>query len=93
MSEYTDPAARILCECADLLEKKSRDYNTGFSRDDYALYGRRSHIQSIHTKYLRLRSLAEHDREVNFESLIDTLMDLACYSAIAIDWERRNAGK
>lgn len=94
MTQYNDPAARILVECADLIEKKNSDYNTGFSRDEYALYGERSHMQSIHTKYLRLRSLLEHKRDINFESIEDTLKDLACYSAIFIDWMRRqNADK
>ena len=88
---YKDSAARILLECADLLEKKSQDYNSGpVSRDDYALYGRRSHMQMVWTKVLRLRSLSSSEGTVNFESVEDTLKDLCNYSAIWADWERRN---
>ena len=37
----------------------------------------------IHTKYLRMRSLAENeDKEINFESLEDTLIDMAVYCAM-----------
>lgn len=91
MKKYTDPAATVLLECADLLQRKSADYNRGFSRDTYALYGRQSHMQSIHTKYLRLRSLIENEGDINFESIEDTLCDIANYAAIWVDWERRNA--
>ena len=88
--QFEDNAANILLECAELIEKKSKDYNNGRSRDEYALYGRKSHMQSIHTKYLRLRSLIEQEGTPNFESIEDTLKDLANYCAIAIDWERRH---
>ena len=77
----TDPAARILHECAELLEKKGQDYNHGVKRDDYFLYGRTSYMTMIHIKYLRLRSLIDQET-VNFDSLEDTLKDLINYAAI-----------
>lgn len=90
-NNYTDPAALILIKCADLIEKKSKDYNGGtIKRDDYAIFGRQSHMQAVWTKVLRLRSLMDNPTP-NFESLNDTLMDLANYSAIWCDWENRNA--
>lgn len=95
---YKDPAAQILLECADLLEKKGQDYNGGgVTRDDYALFGAKSHMHMIHTKYLRLRSLMQqsddHGSTPNFESFEDTLKDLLNYCAIFIDWSRRNENK
>ena len=87
--EYKDGAAKFLTECAQLLERKGQDYNSnGIKRDDYYLYGRKSLMTMIHTKYLRLRSLIDKD-DSNFESLEVTLKDLANYSAIWADWERR----
>ncbi len=92
--EIQDGAARILYECAALLEKKGRDYNGGnIKRDDYYIYGRKSLMTIIHGKYLRLRSLTETEGTPNFESIEDTLKDMANYCAIFADWERRNAGK
>jgi hypothetical protein len=90
---YQDGAAAVLLECAELLERKSQDYNSnGIDRDDYYLYGRKSLMTMIHTKTLRLRSLIDQcPTDVNFESIQDTLKDLANYSAIWIDWERRHA--
>ena len=94
-NQFEDGAAQVLLECADLLERKGRDYNgSGVNRDDYYLYGRKSLMTMIHTKYLRLRSLVEQDTSTpNFESVQDTLKDLANYSAIWVDWERRNGSK
>jgi len=93
VADYQDGAAIVLQECADLLERKGKDYNSsGINRDDYYLYGRKSLMTMIHTKTLRLRSLVDQEfTEPNFESIQDTLKDLANYSAIWIDWERRNA--
>lgn len=91
MTQYQDGAANILVECAELLERKGKDYNSGpITRDDYALYGRKSHMNMVWTKVLRLRSLIEGDKP-NFESIEDTLRDLCNYSAIWADWERRHA--
>jgi hypothetical protein len=89
-----DGAAQILYECAALLERKGRDYNSGgINRDDYYIYGRKSLMTIIHGKYMRLRSLTETEDTPNFESIEDTLKDLANYCAIFADWERRNANK
>ena len=44
---------------------------------------KKSYMHMIHTKYLRMRSLAENeDKEINFESLEDTLVDMAVYCAM-----------
>jgi len=91
-NESADGAAQILLECAALLERKGRDYNGGgIKRDDYYIYGRRSLMTIVHGKYLRLRSLIEQETAPNFESIDDTLRDLANYCAIWADWERRHA--
>lgn len=93
-SKKVDGAVTILQECQELLTRKGTDYNSGsIKRDDYYIYGRKSLMTIIHAKYLRLRSLTENDQTPNFESIEDTLKDLANYCAIFADWERRNARK
>jgi len=93
-TESRDGAAEILEECARLLERKGRDYNGGgIVRDDYYIYGRKSLMTIVHGKYLRLRSLIDQEGAPNFESIDDTLRDLANYCAIWADWERRNANR
>ena len=82
MSKVT--ASTILHEAAELKEKKQADYQGDmWTEEDYFPYGNKSYMHMIHTKYLRMRSLAENeDKEINFESLEDTLVDMAVYCAM-----------
>ena len=82
MSRVT--ASTILHEAAALKEKKQADYQGDmWTEEDYFPYGNKSYMHMIHTKYLRMRSLAEkEDKKVNFESLEDTLTDMAVYCAM-----------
>ena len=77
-------ASTILKEAAELKEKKQADYQGDmWTEEDYFPYGNKSYMHMIHTKYLRMRSLAEtEDKEINFESLEDTLVDMAVYCAM-----------
>ena len=77
-------ASTILKEAAELKEKKQADYQGDmWTEEDYFPYGNKSYMHMIHTKYLRMRSLAENeDKEINFESLEDTLIDMAVYCAM-----------
>ena len=77
-------ASTILHEAAELKEKKQADYQGDmWTEEDYFPYGNKSYMHMIHTKYLRMRSLAENeDKEINFESLEDTLIDMAVYCAM-----------
>lgn len=77
-------ASTILKEAAELKEKKQADYQGNmWTEEDYFPYGNKSYMHMIHTKYLRMRSLAEtKDKSVNFESLEDTLIDMAVYCAM-----------
>ena len=77
-------ASTILKEAAELKEKKQADYQGNmWTEEDYFPYGNKSYMHMIHTKYLRMRSLAETEgKSVNFESLEDTLIDMAVYCAM-----------
>ena len=81
-------AYKILKECSEILKKKGEDYNNGTIKpEDYFLYGRKSYMQMIHLKTTRLKSLME-TKEVNYESLEDTLIDLINYAALWASYER-----
>ena len=79
-------AVTLLKEAAELKERKSKDYQGGmWSEEDYFPFGHESYMHMIHTKYLRMRNVAEKD-EVNFEALEDTLIDMAVYSCMYAAW-------
>ena len=71
-------ASNVLREAAELKDMKSKDYQGGkWTEDDYFPFGDKSYIHMIHTKYLRMRNIAEGDQETHFEALDDTLIDMA----------------
>ena len=73
-------ASNVLREAAELKDMKSKDYQGGkWTEDDYFPFGDKSYIHMIHTKYLRMRNIAEGDQETHFEALDDTLIDMAVY--------------
>jgi len=72
-------------EVAALAERKAQDYNGGpVRREDYFILGLTSYAQMLHTKSLRLVSLASKDGEPNFEGAQDTLRDIINYAAFAL---------
>lgn len=76
-------ATQILREAAELKERKSKDYQGGkWSEEDYFPFKDKSYIHMIHTKYLRMRNIAEGEQQTNFEALEDTLIDMAVYCAM-----------
>ncbi len=84
-----DKAAEILKEAAKLKVAKSKDYQGGkWSESDYFPFGDTSYIHMMWTKMLRIRSVAEDRRDVNFESLEDSLLDMINYSAMYIAYLR-----
>jgi len=84
----SDKAAEILKEAADLKVKKSKDYQSGMWKEsDYFPFGDTSYIHMMWTKMLRIRSVAEK-KNVNFESLEDSLLDMINYSAMYIAYLR-----
>tara|TARA_R110000868_G_scaffold5782_1_gene33934 strand:- start:13934 stop:14221 length:288 start_codon:yes stop_codon:yes gene_type:complete len=67
--------------------KKHQDYNNG-GRDelqDYFPFGMKSYVQMIHVKSMRLVSLAKQNKPANFESEVDTLLDLINYCVFTLD--------
>jgi hypothetical protein len=76
-------AIDIMQRAIELKERKSEDYQgSQFTEEQYFPFGNLSYIHMLHTKMLRIRSVAEKDGEQNFESLSDSLIDLINYAAM-----------
>ena len=90
MSKNNDEKLPELFTTADrLYKKKCQDYDQdGLTIDDYMIFGHKSYIHMINQKAMRLRSInsvGEAGVKVNFDSLLDTLIDLVNYSAAYAD--------
>jgi len=79
-------AEDILQKAIDIKRKKSADYQgSRWTEEDYFPFGDVSFLHMIHTKYLRIRSVAEQEQS-NFESLDDSLVDMINYCAMYGAW-------
>ena len=79
-------AIQIMKDAIALKEKKSKDYQGDmWTEEDYFPFGHESYLHMIHTKYLRIRSVAGQE-EANFESLEDSLIDMINYCAMYGAW-------
>lgn len=87
---------KVLSECAELQDRKSRDYQNENSRivqADYYPRGIASLMDIIHTKTLRLWSVLEAmendpNYEPNFESVEDSFKDLINYASFGVAYAR-----
>lgn len=80
-------AIDMMQEAIELKKRKSEDYQgSQFTEEDYFPFGHLSFIHMLHTKLLRIRSVAEQQGEQNFESLSDSLIDMINYSAMYAAW-------
>ena len=78
----------IVNEMADLYEKKNSNYGDSFGKL-YEELGPTSGLVPLYNKLHRAASLIKGDKN-NFESLEDTLKDLACYAIMNLI-EMKNA--
>lgn len=87
---------KVLQECAELQDKKSRDYqnpNSRIKQSDYYPRGLASIMDIIHAKTLRLWSVLEAmendpSYEPNFESVEDSFKDLINYASFGVAYSR-----
>lgn len=71
-----------VCEpVAELVERKSEDYQSSLVKhDEYFVFGHKSYVQMLRTKILRLTSLVGDEKDCNFESIEDSVMDALAYT-------------
>lgn len=87
---------KVLQECAEIQDRKSRDYQNEKSRirqADYYPRGILSIMELINTKTIRLWSVIEAmendpSYNPNFESIEDSLKDLINYASFAVAYSR-----
>lgn len=87
---------KVLQECAEVQDKKSRDYqnpNSRIRQNDYYPRGVMSIMELINTKNIRLWSVLEAmendpNYEPNFESVEDSLKDMINYASFAVAYCR-----
>lgn len=68
----------IVNDMANLYAKKNRNYGNSFG-ELYDEWGDVAGVIPLHNKFSRIKSLVKGTQN-NFESLEDSLKDLACYS-------------
>lgn len=80
-------ATQVMQDAIALKEAKSKDYQGGrWTEEDYFPFGHQSFMHMIHTKYMRMMSVADRPDDINFESLEDTLIDMINYAAMYAAW-------
>ena len=81
----------ILDELKDLHTRKNKDYGNA-AHESYKEFGIVSYVIRLNDKLNRLKSLTKPDveQQVKEESIVDTLMDLAAYSIMAIESLKSN---
>jgi hypothetical protein len=87
---------KVLQECAELQQRKSRDYqnpNSRIKQADYYPRGIASILDIIYAKTLRMYSVLEAmesdpDYDPNFESLEDSGKDLINYASFLVAYMR-----
>lgn len=81
-NSFTD----IVWKLNDLHERKNHDYGNA-AHESYKEFGLISYIIRLNDKMKRLKSLTKPgaEQQVKEESIVDTLMDLAAYSIMAIE--------
>ncbi len=86
----SEEAAVIAKEASALMLRKSQDYNQGMlDQETYYLFGIKSIATMIWQKASRMVNIITSDKKENFESLEDTLIDLANYAFIGAAYLRR----
>lgn len=89
-------SVKVLQECIDLQQSKSKDYQNDKSiirQADYYPSGCLTILEIMHAKLLRMRSVMEAMQndptyKPNFESLEDSAKDLINYSSFYVSYSR-----
>ena len=72
-----------------LVIRKGEDYNVAVDLHDSSPFGDMSYVQMLHMKVTRLRSLTAviaNGGEPNFDSVLDTTLDLLNYTVFYLDY-------
>ena len=67
--------------------------NKNINRLNFNPYGHHSYLQMISTKVKRLEAIAFNDKNPNFESSYDSILDLINYASFYGAYLKKNNGK
>ena len=70
----------------EIVVKKGEDYNNKSSIHDYFPLGDASYFQMLFIKVMRLKSLINKDSKPNFDSKLDTIVDLINYAVFYLEY-------
>lgn len=73
----------ILNKMYEIYERKNADYGNSFSKS-YEEFGLVSPVIRLSDKVERLKTLCNKEAQVQDESIIDTLIDIAVYAVLTI---------
>jgi hypothetical protein len=70
----------------DVVVKKGEDYNNKTNVHDYFPLGDASYFQMLFVKVMRLKSLINKNGRPNFDSKLDTVIDLINYAVFYAEY-------
>ena len=73
----------VLNKLHEIYTKKNADYGNSFS-EQFNKYGLVSSLIRLEDKLRRLENLSKHTRQVEDETITDTLLDLANYAIMTV---------
>lgn len=73
---------------ADLQEKKNKDYGGAFEKSCDS-FGLTAPAIRLGDKYNRFCNLIKAEAQIKDESIEDTLIDMAAYAIMTVEWMRR----
>lgn len=78
----------IAKEMIELQQSKNADYGSSFQQT-MDKYGMVSLATRLHDKFSRFESLIKQPANINTESIEDTLIDLAAYAIMGVEWLKK----
>lgn len=81
----------IAMEMADIQERKNKDYGGAFQKT-LEKWGLTAPAIRLEDKFNRFCNLIKKEREVQDESVADTLIDMAAYALMTVQWLREKGG-
>lgn len=84
MNEFLD----ILAPVAELLKRKNIDYGSSYDelRDEF---GEAAFVIRLYDKFARLKTLTNHEAQVNDESIEDTIADIIGYCTLELRYRQK----
>lgn len=77
----------ILAPIAELLKRKNTDYGNSYG-ESRSEFGPVAFLVRVNDKFARLKTLTNHEAQVNDESIEDTIADIIGYCTLELRYRR-----